>query len=288
MKRFILTLALLAAPLLASAQPSNSGSSRAQRELNNAFTTGGRFGVPRNTTATLPTCDSTNVGAVRWDTTTSSFKTCNGTAWSFHVAGMTSTGVFLGPDGAVGAPTYSFSGQSNTGMYRVGSILGFAVGGTAFASIGGTGVTQLSTGALCWTDGSPISGTTDLCLRRDAANVLAQYNGTTAQAFRIYDSRTDGSNYERGGLRWSSNVLDLFTESAGTGSAQAVSITSGTGHVLLTAEAFADLGTPANGAVSICSDCTVTGAGDNTCAGSGTGALAVRLNGVWRCFNAQN
>jgi hypothetical protein len=42
---------------------------------------------------------------------------------------------------------------------------------------------------------------------------------------------------------------------------------------------FADLGTPANGTLAYCSDCTIAG----TCAGSGTGAFAKRLNGVWVC-----
>ena len=42
---------------------------------------------------------------------------------------------------------------------------------------------------------------------------------------------------------------------------------------------FANLGTPANGTMAYCSDCTVA----NPCAGSGTGALAKRLNGAWVC-----
>lgn len=41
----------------------------------------------------------------------------------------------------------------------------------------------------------------------------------------------------------------------------------------------AALGTPANGSIQYCSDCTVA----NPCAGGGTGALAKRLNGVWVC-----
>jgi hypothetical protein len=42
---------------------------------------------------------------------------------------------------------------------------------------------------------------------------------------------------------------------------------------------FSALGTPANGIMKYCSDCTIA----NPCAGSGTGALAKRLNGVWVC-----
>jgi hypothetical protein len=42
---------------------------------------------------------------------------------------------------------------------------------------------------------------------------------------------------------------------------------------------FSNLGTPGNGTVTFCSDCTVAA----TCAGSGTGAIAKRLNSVWVC-----
>lgn len=50
-------------------------------------------------------------------------------------------------------------------------------------------------------------------------------------------------------------------------------------HADLTATLFANLGTPSNGRVLYCSDCTIT----NPCAGGGTGAIAKRLNGVWVC-----
>jgi len=51
---------------------------------------------------------------------------------------------------------------------------------------------------------------------------------------------------------------------------------------------FANLGTPENGTEVYCSDCTVTSGSDNTCTSGGTGAVALRLATVWRCFNAQN
>jgi hypothetical protein len=49
--------------------------------------------------------------------------------------------------------------------------------------------------------------------------------------------------------------------------------------ITITATAFASLGTPTNGSIYYCNDCTIA----NPCAGSGTGALAKRLNGVWVC-----
>ena len=61
-----------------------------------------------------------------------------------------------------------------------------------------------------------ISG--DVILRRDAANTLAQRNGVNAQAFNIYNTFTDASNYERGFVRWAANTLEIGTERAGTGS----------------------------------------------------------------------
>jgi hypothetical protein len=73
-----------------------------------------------------------------------------------------------------------------------------------------------STGGFSWTNGLS-SGTVDLSLHRDAANVLAQFNGTSAQEFRLYNTRTDASNYERLSLGWSSNILTIAAQNAGTG-----------------------------------------------------------------------
>jgi hypothetical protein len=60
------------------------------------------------------------------------------------------------------------------------------------------------------------------------ANTLAQRNGTNAQTFRVYNTFTDASNYERGFLRWSSNVFEVGPEAAGTGTARPMSITAAT------------------------------------------------------------
>ena len=55
---------------------------------------------------------------------------------------------------------------------------------------------------------------------QEAANTLAQRNGVNAQTFRLYNTFTDASNYERGFMRWNTNVLEIGTEKAGTGSAR--------------------------------------------------------------------
>jgi len=91
---------------------------------------------------------------------------------------------------------------------------------------GGTSFVARSFGA--GQDGNLYVGATDCRLYRDAANVLAIRNETTAQCFRIYNSHGI-SDYERGKLEWSSNVFRIGTEKAGTGSARALELqTDGT------------------------------------------------------------
>lgn len=47
--------------------------------------------------------------------------------------------------------------------------------------------------------------------------------------------------------------------------------------------AFASLPTPTNGMTLYCTDCTVTSGVDDTCKATGSGALATRINGAWKC-----
>ena len=62
----------------------------------------------------------------------------------------------------------------------------------------------------------------DLFLGRDAANILTQRNSTSAQTFRLYNTYTDASNYERAVFDWqtNTNILTIGTQNAGTGSAR--------------------------------------------------------------------
>jgi hypothetical protein len=52
----------------------------------------------------------------------------------------------------------------------------------------------------------------------EANNTLGMRSGINQQTFRLYNTFTDASNYERAALGWSSNVFEVGTMAAGTGS----------------------------------------------------------------------
>jgi hypothetical protein len=66
---------------------------------------------------------------------------------------------------------------------------------------------------------------------QEASDTLAQRRTTNPQTFRVYNTYTDASNYERGAISWSSNQLQIGTESAGTGSARDLYLVSGSGNI---------------------------------------------------------
>ena len=79
---------------------------------------------------------------------------------------------------------------------------------------------------LSFSSGNPEFITPDLYLYREGSNTLAQRNSTNAQTFRLYNTYTDASNYERAILDWNStsNVLTLGTEAAGTGAVRDIAL----------------------------------------------------------------
>tara|TARA_R110001632_G_scaffold84771_2_gene186686 strand:- start:47 stop:955 length:909 start_codon:yes stop_codon:yes gene_type:complete len=110
--------------------------------------------------------------------------------------------------------------------------LGFSVGTKYYLGSKNNAFEMGTAVALGWS-ASPGSGHGsgtlggDLYLFRDAANTLAQRNSTNAQTFNLYNTYTDASNYERGFMKWNSNVLEIGTEAAGTGSNRVVRLTGG-------------------------------------------------------------
>lgn len=101
-------------------------------------------------------------------------------------------------------------------------------GGETIGSYSG-GVIIRSSLAFGWSSsGSVAGGTFDLTLFRDEANVLAQRNGVNAQEFRLYNTFTSSTNFERLTLCWASSALIIRTE-VGSGGGTIRSLTIGTG-----------------------------------------------------------
>ena len=71
--------------------------------------------------------------------------------------------------------------------------------------------------AYAWSSSNNAYSGIGTALYSDDSGILAQRNGTNAQTFRLYNTYTDASNYERGFLQWDSNVFKIGTEKDGTG-----------------------------------------------------------------------
>jgi hypothetical protein len=110
---------------------------------------------------------------------------------------------------------------TNGGVLTLNS--GISASGNGFVVKGQTGSLILwNGGSVGFSSAATVSQTStpDVALVRDAANTLAQRNGTNAQTTRVYNTYTDASNYERLSTTWSSNVCYTKPENAGTGSAR--------------------------------------------------------------------
>ena len=102
--------------------------------------------------------------------------------------------------------------------------LGSGSGQDTFAILANNGIAFKSSGVLFWSGAEDSFGATDLQLRRDAANTLGQRNGVNAQAFNLYNTYTDASNYERGFMRFVSNRLEIGIDKLGTGATRHIKI----------------------------------------------------------------
>lgn len=227
MKRAILSALLFVAPIPAFAQNWSiffqaSFSTAQNAELRKSFTVASRFGTPRYATAALPTCGSTNEGAIATDSTLHTFQYCNGTSWvsggfgGGTVANATNFSSAVGfADGTVGAPSIAFTSDQDgtgTGFYRVGAnIIGMANNGTLKNEFG-TNYLLLNTNShasttsfhfvnwngaqVGWGSASTVANNTspDAFFTREGAATIqmgADVNGTpTTQTFKGADGIT--------------------------------------------------------------------------------------------------
>lgn len=90
----------------------------------------------------------------------------------------------------------------------------------------GTGDTPTFSGVVATNAvqaGTQLRISTDAILERDAANALGMRNGVNAQSLNVYNTYTSATNYEKGGIRWSGNILELGAEAgAGGGTLRSV------------------------------------------------------------------
>lgn len=127
--------------------------------------------------------------------------------------------------GSAAAPGIAFQSAATTGLYLASSNLNYSQAGVSKVRFNGGLLHVEAVGGLAWVSSTDAqTGTVDLTLLRDASNVMAQRNGVTAQAWRLYNTYTDGANYERLTASWAGNVLNLVTEQGGTGTARALQI----------------------------------------------------------------
>jgi hypothetical protein len=84
-------------------------------------------------------------------------------------------------------------------------------------------------------------------LYSEGNGLFAQRKSTTAQTYRIYNTWTDASNYERGAVGWVSNVFDIGTAAAGTGTLRAMTLTASSISTTVDLKIFSGTAIPANG-----------------------------------------
>lgn len=180
--------------------------------------------------------------------------------------------------------------------------------GSSFGTAADTGFTRNGAGVVEINNGTAGQwGALKLGVRDSGTNTIVngvtvehQSSGTPAASlgigllFNLPSSTTTGQNAGQIVTLWrdathatrSANLSFRLVDNAAA-LAEAVQFASlPFGGVRQAAVLFTNLGTPSDGVFVYCSDCTQTLAGvDNTCAGSGSGAYAFRVNSAWKCVN---
>jgi hypothetical protein len=165
------------------------------------------------------------------------------------MASIRKDGLFVAVSSRIGsASTYQWASRSSIGSPADGQITPFNNAQTDFTRLNFGGTTssfpalkrsgtqiQVRLGddsamaSLAISSAQIGAGGAQAFLGSDGAEILAQRNGTNAQSFRVYNTYTDASNYERGVFDWSTtaNTLTIGTQAAGTGTARNLNLTAG-------------------------------------------------------------
>lgn len=135
------------------------------------------------------------------------------------------------PDGTVSAPGIAWASVPTRGFMNAGGSMYYVNGGMRKQRWFNGSITFSSDNGIAWSNTADADSTADLSLTRDAANILAQRNGASAQAFRVYNTFTDASNHERGEFVWSSNIFNVGTYAVGTGTNRTLRL-NGSGTII--------------------------------------------------------
>ena len=197
---------------------------------------------------------------------------------------ITSSGASLSrilvDSGSSGVPSYSFSADSDTGLFHAGSDGIFVISNNSNSRyMFAPSIFRLSSAlSLGWSSNTnPTLANEDIKIFRAAASDLRISDGTTEWL------RVSGNSLTiNGPLGWGSSGVtgvDARITRISPGIVKVGDDDSTDGKIEFGATLFAALGTPTNGTITYCSNCTIA----NPCASGGTGAIAKRLNGVWVC-----
>ncbi|MDF1853289.1 MAG: hypothetical protein P1U85_20800, partial [Verrucomicrobiales bacterium] len=88
-------------------------------------------------------------------------------------------------------------------------VIGYGSGNSGTLAVKQHEMTLQSSTSLKWSSTTNLLSASDLALSRDAANTLAQRNGTDAQTFNIYNTYTNATDYERAHIGWN-DTADTF------------------------------------------------------------------------------
>lgn len=135
----------------------------------------------------------------------------------------TFTGVARITGGSQGVPTLRLADGNVYGMWHTSNGWTFTDGNNPVVRLSAAGLHVVSPaifgssldGAIGW--GNTYSSTMVTQWREDAANIIGQRNGTNAQAYRVYNTFTSSTSFERLGITWSTNVCTIETEKGSAG-----------------------------------------------------------------------
>lgn len=122
---------------------------------------------------------------------------------------ITATTKFLAADGSAAAPSYSFANDTNSGLYLVADGFVSLVGNGARGLLIGTGYAQVPQMVF------ETAGSASSSLLLDAANTLAQKNGTNSQISRLY-GYSSGSRLTRGSTHAITEAVTLSGATSAT------------------------------------------------------------------------